>query len=263
MLASCYHSTEWGGTGDYRAQHSHTGEQRIDSHKVARFDEQDGIRAIVELQARCRPTLVGDHMEERQASTSRLAGQAWMVTGSLLVGLAGGFGIIFAAADANNTDIYGNRVPPRYSDSFHNQLYVGGGILLAAGLAGIVAAVALPTEKHHVRWVPVEGDPHELVTSDEPQPCAGTAEPAPGEIVHVEAKFEKGQALAWDIPTDASGAAVIDLAPVRTVAGWCGEAVIVATVLDQTWHGTTAGQQVPLDQIADEKLRSAAAACAQ
>jgi hypothetical protein len=261
VLAGCYHSTEWGGTGDYRAHASHTGEQQVDTQQVARFDEKDGIRALVEQKGRCRPTLVGDHIEERQEQTKRLGGKGWMVAGSLLVGAAGAFGILFAAADKNNQDVYGNHLPPRYSDSVHNTLFVTGGVALAVAIAGIITAVELPEERRHERWVPVEGDPHEIATSDELVPCTAPASPVAGVPVHIEAKFEKGTSLAWDVKTDASGAAPVDLVPVRAVAGWCGEAVVVATVLDQTWHGTTAGEKLPLDQIADDKLRALAASC--
>jgi hypothetical protein len=261
VLAGCYHSSEWGGTGDYRAHASHTSEQQVDSEQSARFDEKDGIRAIVEKKGRCHPILEGDHIEERQESTKRLAGKGWMVAGSLVLGAAGAFSILFSAADENNRDVYGNQLPPRYSDSVHNTLFVSGGIALAAAIAGIIVAVELPEEKRHERWVPVEGDPHQVVTSDELQPCAAPPVGVPDVVVHIEAKFEKGTALAWDVKTDAAGSAPVDLEPVRAVAGYCGEAIIVATVLDQTWHGTTAGQKIPLDQIGSQKLRELAASC--
>jgi hypothetical protein len=262
ILGACYHTTEWGSTGDYRAHASHTGEQQVETQQVARFDEKDGIRAIVESKGRCRPTLEGDHIEERQASTTRLSGTGWLVAGSLIVGAAGAFGILFAAADENNQDVYGNPLPPRYSDSVHNTLFVAGGVTLAVAIAGIVAAVELPEEKRHERWLPVEGNPHTVITSDELVPCAAAATPVEGASVHVAVKFEKGTGLEYDMKTDATGSAVIDMLPVRTVAGWCGEGVVTATVLDQTWHGTTAGTKVPLDQIPNEKLRALAASCA-
>jgi hypothetical protein len=262
ILAGCYHTSEWGGTGDYRAHNSHVGERLVDSEQVARFDETNGIRAIVEKRGLCHPTLVGDHFEEKQEQTKRLAGKGWLVAGSLILGAAGAFGVLFAAADENNQDLFGNPLPPHYSDSFHNTMYVAGGIAVAAAIGGIAAAIYLPETRRHDRWVPVEGDPHELVTSDEPLPCKAAAAPAPDVTVHVEAKFEKGTSLAWDIKTDATGSAPVELAPVRIVAGWCGEAIIVATVLDQTWHGTTAGNRVPLEQIADTRLRDLAASCA-
>jgi hypothetical protein len=261
LLAGCYHTTEWGGTGDYRAHNSHTGERQVETEQVARFDEHDGIHAFVEQRGRCKPLLLGDHFEEKQDQTKRLSGKGWMVAGSLILGAAGAFGILFAAADKNNQDVYGNPLPSRYSDSVHNELFVAGGVTLAIAIGGIIAAIELPEERHHERWVPVEGDPHEIVTTDELQPCAAPATPVADVAVHVEAKFEKGTSVAWDVKTDARGSAPVDLSLVRAVAGWCGEAVVVATVLDQTWHGTTAGTKVPLDQIADEKIRALAASC--
>src|SRR6185312_10650644 len=82
-LAGCYHTTEWGGSGDFRAHASHVGEQQMETQQVARFDEHDGIRAIVQSTGRCRPLLLGDHIEEREESTKRLSGEGWMVAGSL------------------------------------------------------------------------------------------------------------------------------------------------------------------------------------
>lgn len=261
-LAACYHTTEWGGTGDFRAHNSHPGEQLVETQTVAQFDEHDGIHAVVVKQGRCKETLVGDHFEEKQERSKHLVGKGWLVAGSLLVGAAGAFGILFAAGDANNTDVYGDPLPSHYSDSFHNTMYAAGGVTLLVAVAGIVAAIELPEVRRKDRWIPVEGDPHELALTDELTPCKAAPAPAADVPVHVDVKFEKGTALAWDVKTDATGSAPVDLAPVRAVAGWCGEAIVVATVLDQTWHGATGGTQVPLDQIADEKLRELAASCA-
>lgn len=261
-LAACYHTTEWGGTGDFRAHNSHPGEQLVETQTVAHFDEHDGIHAVVVKQGRCKETLVGDHFEEKQERSKHLVGKGWLVAGSLLVGAAGAFGILFAAGDANNTDVYGDPLPSHYSDSFHNTMYAAGGVTLLVAVAGIVAAIELPEVRRKDRWIPVEGDPHELALTDELTPCKAAPAPAADVPVHVDVKFEKGTALAWDVKTDATGSAPVDLAPVRAVAGWCGEAIVVATVLDQTWHGATGGTQVPLDQIADEKLRELAASCA-
>jgi hypothetical protein len=261
LVTACYRTTEWGSVGEYRAHNSKSTEEHVGDKQTATIDDTNGLRATVTSQGQCRTLLAGDHLEQKQESTKELQGPGWMIVGGLLTGAAGAFGILFAAADKNNQDVYGNPLPPRYSDSVHNTLFVAGGVTLALAIGGIIAAIELPESRHHERWVPVEGDPHELVTTDESQPCTTPPSPVPDVLVHVEAKFDKGTSLAWDVKTDAKGSAPVDLALVRAVAGWCGEAVVVATVLDQTWHGTTAGTKVPLDQIADEKIRALAASC--
>ncbi|HSN26592.1 MAG TPA: hypothetical protein VLT45_09905, partial [Kofleriaceae bacterium] len=259
--AACYHTSEWGVTGDFRAQHQKTDEQQVNTVKQASFDEKDGLRANIVLKGMCRPLLLGDHIEQEEQSTKVLTGTGWLVTASLLAGAIGAFGILFAAADANNQDVYGNPLPSRLSSSTRTTLIISGSALVLLGVGGIVATVELPSERRNKRWMPVSGDPKQIFTADDPVPCSGAATPVAGAPVTVEAKFGKGQPLTWTVMTDASGTATIDLERVRTVAGWCGVALVTAKALDQTWTGPVEGDRTPLAQIQDDQLRALAAAC--
>ena len=261
LVSACYRTTEWGATGEFRAQHQKNDEQQVGVVQQASFDEKDGLRAIVVSKGMCRPLILGDHIEQEEASTRVLTGTGWLVTSSLIVGAIGAFGILFAAADANNQDFYGNSLPSRLSSTTRTELIVSGSVLLAAGIAGIVAVVELPSEKRHKRWVPVDGNPKQIFTADDPVPCGAAATPVPGVEVAVEAKFQKGQPMTWTVKTDENGSAVIDLDRVRTIAGWCGLALVTAKVSDQTWTGPVEGPKTPLAQIQDDTLRALAAAC--
>lgn len=261
LLAACYRTSEWGATGDFRAQHQKTDEQQVTTVKQASFDEKDGLRANVVSKGMCRPLLLGDHIEQEEASTKELTGTGWLVTASLITGAAGAFGILFAAADANNQDVYGNSLPSRFSSTTHTELIVAGSAMVLLGIAGIVAVVELPSQKRNHRWIPVEGDPKQIFTAEDPVPCGAPATPEAGVEVTVEAKFHKGAPMAWTVTTDSSGSAPIDLERVRTVAGWCGLALVTAKVLDQTWTGPVEGQKTPLAQIQDDQLRAMAASC--
>lgn len=260
LVSACYRTTEWGSVGEYRGHNSKTSEQQVGEKQSAAIDDTNGLRATVTSQAQCRSQLTGDHLEEKQESTKQLQGAGWMVAGSLLVGAAGAFAILFAAADANNQDVYGNQLPSRLSASTRTDLIIAGsaGVLVAIG--GIVAVVELPSERRNSRWIPLEGDPKQVFTTDEPQPCSSPATPVAAAAFHIEAEYAKGK-LAFDVPTDSAGIAVVDLATLRAVAGWCGEGEVTATVLDQTWHGTVEGQRAPLEQITDEKARALAELC--
>jgi len=260
LLAACYRTTEWGSSGEYRGHATHTSEQQVGVKQTASFDEHEGLHATVTSQGQCRPLLLGDQLEQKEESRRELRGTGWMIGGSLLVGAAGAFGILFAAADANNQDVYGNPLPPRLSSSTRTDLIVAGSAVVLLAIGGIVAAVELPSEKRDSRWTPVPGNPKQVFTSDEPQPCASPATPAAGVAVHVEARFDRGT-FEWDVPTDSSGTATIDLATARAVAGWCGEGTVNATVLDQTWHGTVDGTRGPVDQISDAQGRALAVSC--
>lgn len=260
ILAGCYHTTEWGGTGDYRAHNSHTGERQVETEQVARFDEHDGIHAFVEQRGRCKPLLLGDHFEEKQDQTKRLTGKGWLVAGSLIVGAAGAFGILFAVSDANNQDVYGQPLPSRLSSSTRTDLIIAGSAALLLGIAGVVAVIELPNQKRNTRWVPLEGDPKQVFTSDEPQPCSGGSTPVAGAEVHVVAEYAKAT-LTYDLTTDAAGVATVDLINLRRAAGWCGDANVTVTVLDQTWHNTVDGTRAPLEQITDPKARELAESC--
>jgi len=209
----------------------------------------------------CRPQLSGDHLEQEETAKRELTGVGYMVGFSLGLGALGAFGILYAAADANNTDIYGDPIPSRLSSGTRTELVVSGSILTALAVAGIVAVIELPDQKVNKRWIPVEGDPKQIYTSDEPGPCSDPATPAQGVAVHVEVHFRKGEPLAWDIPTDASGVATIDLTRARQVAGYCGEGTATAKAVDQSWSGGVDAVQVPLDQIADDQARALATAC--
>ena len=260
LVTACYRTTEWGSVGEYRGHNSHTTEQRVGEKQTATFDDTTGLRATVVSQALCRGQLTGDHLEEKQESTKQLQGSGWMIVGSLLLGAAGAFAILFAASDANNQDVYGNQLPSRLSSSTRTDLIVGGSVGVLLGIAGVVAVVELPSEKRQSRWIPLEGDPKQVYTSEEPQPCPGAATPVAGTAVHVEVKHEK-DSLTFDVPTDSSGVAVIDLVALREVAGWCGEGNVTATVLDQTWTGTVDGTRAPLEQITDQRARALAESC--
>jgi len=259
LVTACYRTTEWGAMGEFRGHATHTSEQEVGTKQTAVFDES-GARVTVTQQPQCRPLLIGDHLEEKQEATRQLQGRGWMVVGSLLVGAAGAFAILFAAADANNTDVYGNQLPSRLSSSTRTDLYVIGGIGVAAAIGGMIAVVELPEQKRKSRWVPVEGNAGQVFTSEEPQPCSTPATPVAGAKVHVEAKFDRGS-YEWDVETDANGIAVIDLAVAREVAGFCGEGSITATALDQTWKGPLEGSRVPFDQITDANAHALAALC--
>ena len=261
LVAACYRTSEWGATGEFRAQHQKNDEQQVTTVKQATFDENNGLRANVVSKGMCRPLLLGDHIEQEEASTKELTGTGWLVTSSLIVGAIGAFGILFAAADANNQDVYGNPLPSRFSSTTRTELIISGSTLVALGIAGIVAVVELPSQKRNHRWIPVEGDPKQIFTAEDPVPCSAAAVPEPGVPVSVEAKFQKGQPMAWTVTTDASGTATIDLERVRTVAGWCGLALVTAKALDQTWTGPVEGQKTPLSQIQDDQLRALAASC--
>lgn len=262
LVAACYHTSEWGATGEYRGQHSHTSEQQVGSTQTATFDERDGVHATVMSHGLCRPQLFGDHLEQEESAKRELGGVGLMVGASLGLGVVGAFGILFAAADANNTDVYGNHLPSRLSSDTRTELIIGGSILTAIAIAGIVAVIELPSQKVNKRWIPVEGDPKQMFTSDEPGPCTDTtAVPAPGVAVHVEVRFRKGEPMSWDVTTDASGVATIDLTRARQVAGYCGEGTATARVLDQSWSGGVDIVKVPLDQIADDQGRALATAC--
>ena len=261
LVAACYRTTEWGPTGEFRAQHQKNDEQQVTTVKQASFDEKDGLRATVVTKGMCRPLLLGDHIEQEEASTKVLTGTGWLVTASLVAGAIGAFGILFGAADANNQDVYGNHLPSRLSSSTRTELYISGGVLVALGIAGVVAVVELPSEKRNKRWIPVEGDPKQIFTAEDPVPCSAPATPVSGVEVTVEATFQKAKPLAWTIVTDANGVAEIDLDKVRTIAGWCGVALLTAKVLDQTWTGPVEGPRTPLAQIQDDTLRGIAAGC--
>jgi hypothetical protein len=262
LVASCYRTAEWGATGEYRGHATHASEQEVDSKQTAVFDDKDGgLRATVLTQPQCRPLLLGDNLEERQESTRQLRGPTWMVVGSLLVAAAGGFGILFATADLNNQDAYGNPLPSRLSSSAHTELIVGGSIGVLIGIAGITSVILLPSQKRQSRWVPIEGNPHQVFTSDEPQPCQNASKaPVAGVQVHVEVRYDRGT-LEWDLQTDASGVAVVDLSSARATAAYCGDGAITATVLDQTWTGKAEGARAPIAQITDDKARELAVAC--
>ncbi|MBV8761626.1 MAG: hypothetical protein JO257_30300 [Deltaproteobacteria bacterium] len=261
LVAACYRTSEWGATGEFRAQHQKNDEQQVTTVKQASFDEKDGLRATVVDKGMCRPLLLGDHIEQEQASTKELTGTGWLVTGSLITGALGAFGILFAAADANNQDVYGNHLPSRLSSTTRTELIIGGSALVLLAIGGVVAAVELPSERRNKRWIPVEGDPKQIFTAEDPVPCSAPATPVSGVEVTIEAKFGKGKPLAWTVATDASGTAEIDLDRIRTLAGWCGVALVTAKALDQTWTGPVEGQRTPLAQIQDDTLRSMAAGC--
>jgi hypothetical protein len=261
LVASCYRTSEWGTTGEYRAHNSKSSEQQVSTQQQATFDERDGVKAVVMLHGLCRPLLLGDHFEQEESSKRELVGTGWMVGTSLGLGAVGAFGILLAAADANNQDVYGNRLPSKFSSTTHTELYISGAALLAVAVAGIIAVVELPSEKRSKRWAPVEGDPKQIVTSEEPVPCTAPPTPVAGVEVSVVAKFQHGAPLAWTTATDASGTAVIDFERVKVLAGWCGFATVTAKVLDQTWTGPIESLRTPLDQIADDQLRALAAAC--
>jgi hypothetical protein len=261
LVAACYRTSEWGATGEFRAQHQKNDEQQVTTVQQASFDEKDGLRATVVSRGMCRSLMLGDHIEQEEASTKVLTGTGWLVTASLLTGALGAFGILFAAADAHNQDVYGNQLPPRYSSTTHTEMIVTGSVLVVLGIAGIVAVVELPSEKRNKRWIPVSGDPKQIFTAEDPVPCSAPPTPVSGVEVTVEAKFQKGQPMAWTVATDASGSVAIDLERVRTVAGWCGLALVTAKALDQTWTGPVEGQKTPLAQIQDDQLRAMAAGC--
>jgi hypothetical protein len=261
LVTACYRTTEWGSIGEYRGHNSHTDEQQVGTKQTAVFDDSTGLRATVSTKAQCRELLLGDHLEEKQESTKQLQGKGWMIVSSLLVGAAGAFGILFAASDANNQDIYGNQLPSRLSSSTRTDLIVAGSVGVLLGIAGVIAVVELPDVRRQSRWVPLEGDPKQVFTSEEPQPCSIPSQPVAAVSVHVEARFDKGSTLSFDVLTDASGIANVDLVMLREIAGWCGEGVVTATALDQTWHGTVDGTRAPLEQITDEKARSLAESC--
>lgn len=260
LVTACYRTTEWGSIGEYRGHNSKTSEQQVGEKQSASIDDANGLRATVTSQPQCRTRLAGDHLEEKQESTKQLQAAGWMVAGSLLIGAAGAFGILFAAADANNQDVYGNHLPSRLSSSTRTDLIVAGSIGVLLAIGGIVAVVELPSERRNSRWVPLEGDPKQVFTTEDPQPCQAPATPVAGAALHVEVEYGKSK-LAFDVPTDSAGIAVVDLATLRAVAGWCGEGTVTATVLDQTWHGTVEGQRAPLEQITDEKARALAELC--
>jgi len=262
LLSACYRTSEWGATGEYRANHSKMSEQQVGTTQTAQFDERDGIHVSVMSHGLCRPLLAGDQIEQEETAKRELTGTGAMVGVSLGLGAIGAFGILFAAADANNTDIYGNPLPSRLSSDTRTELIVSGSILTAIAIAGIVAVIELPDQKVNKRWVPVEGNPNQIFTSDEPGPCSAPATPASGVAVHVEVHFRKGEPYAWDVKTDASGMATIDLTLARQIAGYCGDGTATAKVTDQSWSGPVeATQKLPLDQIADEQARAAATAC--
>ncbi len=261
LVAACYRTSEWGATGEFRAQHQKNDEQQVSTVQQASFDEKDGLRANVVSRGMCRPLLLGDHIEQEEQSTKVLTGTGWLVTASLVAGAIGAFGILFAAADANNQDVYGNHLPSRLSSSTRTELIISGSALVLLGIGGIVATVELPSERRNKRWVPIDGNPKQIFTAEDPVPCSGAATPVAGVAVSVEAKFGKGKPLAWTVPTDASGTAPIDLERVRTVAGWCGVALVTAKALDQTWTGPVEGDKKPLAEIQDDQLRALAAAC--
>jgi len=261
LVAACYRTSEWGATGEYRAQHSHTSEQQVGTTQTATFDERDGVHATVLSHGLCRPQLFGDHLEQEESAKRELTGVGLMVGTSLGLGVVGAFGILFAAADANNTDVYGNQLPSRLSSDTRTELIISGSILTAIAIAGIAAVIELPSQKINKRWVPVEGDPKQMFTSDEPGPCGDAPVPAAGVAVHVEVRFRKGEPMTWDVKTDASGVATIDLTRARQVAGYCGEGTATARVLDQSWSGGVDIVKVPLDQMVDDQARALATAC--
>jgi hypothetical protein len=260
LVTACYRTTEWGSVGEYRGHNSKTTEQQVGEKQTATIDESNGLRATVMSQAQCKSLMTGDHLEEKQESTKQLQGAGWMVVSSLLIGAAGAFGILFAAADANNQDVYGNQLPSRLSSSTRTDLIVAGSVGVLLGIAGVVAVVELPSEKRNTRWIPLEGDPKQVFTNVDPQPCSTPATPVAGTPVHVVAEFAKDK-LEYDVMTNAAGVATIDLPTLHAVAGWCGDANVTVTVLDQTWHGPIDGTRAPLEQITDQKARALAESC--
>lgn len=261
LLAACYRTTEWGSTGEFRGHATHTSEQEVDKKQTAAFDDKNGLIATVTEQGMCRPLLLGENLEEKQEATSTLAHPGTMIVTSLLVGIAGAVGILLAIEDINNQDFYGNPLPPRFSSTTHTYMIVGGSALTLLGAGGVVATILMPSAKHHQRWVPVEGNPTQVVTSEEPQPCQTPAAPVAGVKVTVEAKFAKGATLSYDVVTGADGTVKIDLATLRAVAGWCGVGQVTAKVLDQTWDSALEGTPGPVAQIQDDKARDVATGC--
>lgn len=260
LVTACYRTTEWGSVGEYRAHNSKSTEEHVGDKQTATIDDTNGLRATVTSQSQCRTLLAGDHLEQKQESTKELQGPGWMIVGGLLTGAAGAFGILFAVSDANNQDVYGQPLPSRLSSSTRTDLIIAGSAALLLGIAGVVAVIELPNQKRNTRWVPLEGDPKQVFTSDEPQPCSGGSTPVAGAEVHVVAEYAKAT-LTYDLTTDAAGVATVDLINLRRAAGWCGDANVTVTVLDQTWHNTVDGTRAPLEQITDPKARELAESC--
>jgi hypothetical protein len=260
LVTACYRTTEWGSVGEYRGHPGHTIEQQVGEKQTASIDDSAGLKATVTSQAQCRSQLIGENLEEKQDSTKQLQGSSWMIVSSLLIGAAGAFGILFAAADANNQDVYGNMLPSKLSSTTRTELIVAGSAGVLVGIAGVVAVILLPSERRQSRWVPLEGDPKSVYTTDDPMPCQGAPKPVPGVTMHVAAKFDKGT-IEYDVPTDGNGTANFELTSLQKVAGWCGAGNVTATILDQTWHGPVEGVKAPLEQITDEKARELAEAC--
>ena len=263
LLTGCYRTTEWGATGEYRGEHTRTDEQQVGTQQTATFDDTGGLHVAVTVHDLCQPLMLGDHLERQEESTSELRGAGWMVGTAVTLGLGGIVLTVLGADDTVTTDQYGFQRTPRFSAGTDEAMIIIGSGAVLAGIAELVLTLALPSTKRASRWKVLPEDTHRVLTSSEPQPCSTPARPAVGVAVHVDAGFDHGDSLAWDIPTDANGTAAIDLDRVRKISGWCGGANVTAKVGEQSWEGQIEpAPKVPVDQITDEKARALAAACA-
>ncbi len=262
LLTGCYRTTEWGATGEYRGENTRTDEEQVGSEETATFDETGGLRVTVVAHDLCRPLMLGDHLQRQEESTSELQGTGWMVGTGVTLGLCGMGLTVFGADDTSTTDEFGYPRTPHFSAGADEAMIIIGSAAVLAGIAEIVLVVALPSSRRASRWTALPEDTHRVFTSSDTQPCNRPSHPAVGVAVHVDALFEHGESLGWDIPTDASGTAAIDLDRVRKISGWCGGAHVTAKVGHQSWEGQIeAAPKVPVDQITDEKARALAAAC--
>ena len=262
LLTACYRTTEWGATGEYRGEHTRTDEQQVGTEQTATFDESGGLQVAVISHDLCRPLMFGDHLEQQEESTRELQGVGWMVGTAVPVAIGGLLVMYFGINDTATTDQYGYPRTPHFSKGADDAMIIGGAAATVVGITELVLALALPDSKRASRWTTLPEATHRVFTSDDAHPCSTPAHPAVGVDVHVDARFEHGESLVWDISTDASGAAAINLDRVRKVASWCGEAHVTAKVATQVWEGEIQPvPKVPVDQITDEKARALAVGC--
>lgn len=261
-MSGCYRTTEWGATGEYRGQNTKTDVQQVGSAQTVTFDDKAGLRVTVVARDTCRPLMLGEHLEREEESTRELQGAGWMVGTGVGLTLIGIPLALLGANDQNTMDANGFPRTPYFSKGADYAMIVGGGAAALVGITELVLALTLPSSKHESRWVALPADTHRVFISDDVQPCSTPAQPVAGVAIHVEARFEKGEPLVWDVVTDPIGTAAIDLDRVRAIAGWCGQAHVTAKLGDQRWDGQIeTAQKIPLDQITDEKARALATAC--
>lgn len=263
-LASCYRPHGWYGSSEYRGKDTHVGEHESSWQRVIAFHADNGLSVSVMRQPMCEPTLVGDHLEQKETTTRHLHGEWALIASGVLLGVGGLVGVLVAVDDTSSKDMFGRPRSPTFSSTTQHELEIGGGLAAIIGIGEIVLSAKLPFEKPGDRWTVLAGNPPYVVTGRDLHVCETVAQtPIAAVPVHVSASFARSsRRLEWDLVSDASGRTSIDLSRAARVAGWCGEANATVTVDDEHWSGNVAQQPTPLASIEEGTAHEIATQCA-